>query len=48
MNVSHSAKTSRNVKGKGKIVSEPKAPLKRSEAKPKIVDKNIVKKTNPK
>ena len=43
-NVSHSAKTSQDVKGKGKIVSEPDAPFKRSEANPKIVGKKVVKK----
>ena len=42
-NASHSAKTSQDVKGKGKIVLEPKVPLKRSKTNPKIVEKKIVK-----
>ena len=43
MNASHSAKTSQDVKSKGKIVSEPKVLLKRSETNPKIIEKKIVK-----
>ena len=39
-NIFHSAKTSQDVKGKGKIVSEPKIPFKRFEKK---VEKKVIK-----
>ena len=41
--VSHFAKTSKDVKGKGKMVSEPKIPIKKSETNSKRDDKKFVK-----